>query len=775
MEKYEASMIAGIILGTVFKGSDYANLVNLVANLSFLSYSRENEFEADSLGIRFCYRAGYNPTKGLKIFKHFAELSGSGDYCDYFSTHPNPDSRIENAIALMNGIDQAGGVTAYDLQTAHYDYISVSGTWDTEYGKVMLTQDDADIYGLFEDKLLKFEGEITAKGVEIEWEDLRDQEKEGKALLALNKDGSIISGKWYLDGEGETSEEIAFNNRILYDGPNISANRYAALEFKGIDLEVAGAYFISKANDKYLTITGAKEGSTTFAQNEMERCRLSCLTPEEAEFEENWGYKTGAFTGVKEFSFDLPTEVITYADRAIECFELASAEDPENTDLLLEVGIARVWKEDIDGGLACFEKIIALDPGYTQAYINAGDCYLYRGDDVKAIGLYRDASAADPKNHVAYNRLGVYYYSKGQYEMALEQFQLAAKTNVKDYADYSNAALCYYKMGDMDKAQRQIDFATTFNEEYAPIFYYQGKLYMEKGEIGKAEKSFLKGIEVNRLHAGSYYELAQLYFDECHYQESRAYFSKYQYLFPSGSHNKDAEEHIIALNTLLGESDSVAMDPSDMIKTVEEVPEDNTGTAISVSGQNNTGSSGINASDSLGGDNLSPGVQTQTGSQPPPGDVSMAQPSDEEVVDMLVTPGVGVGLVVELGENVDDFKAILGEPDSVRPFEGGSVYYLYKDTQGLNIVCKEKTVDMIAVFGDNYKTEGDIRVGASAEKVMEVFGDNYLYEELVEGILPGTPEKDANLSYKLNYEGVSFVFDKENRVALIIFTSKGDK
>ncbi|MEQ8221602.1 MAG: M48 family metalloprotease, partial [Candidatus Eremiobacterota bacterium] len=476
MEKYETGLIVSIIFGTTMKGSDYAGIVASIASLSFLKYSRNDEIEADNFGFRFCYRTGYNPVKGLKVFKHFAELSGGGNKSDFLSTHPNPDSRIENAIKFMTAVDQAGGVVAYDLANKNYDYICVAGFWNSNIGKIMLVQDDADIYGICEDKLWKFEGKIKNKGLEIEWEDLRDENIKGTASLELKPDGSICSGKWYTGENQEVSQDATFTDRHLYDGPNRSANRYAGNEFKGIDLETAGTYFICKANDTYYNITGVKEGSATYAEEQLEICKKSCETPKELDFEENWGYKPGAFAGIKEFSFDLPGEVTFYANKALECFEIDVKQSPDDEDALLLLGVARVWKEDIDGGIKCFEDALIQDPSNEKACINAGDCYLWKKDEARALEYYKKAVTANPQSSTAYNRLGIYYYSKNQYREASEEFTEATKINVKDYCDYGNAALCYYKLGEFDKARRQLDFAATFNAEYAPVYYYQGRL-----------------------------------------------------------------------------------------------------------------------------------------------------------------------------------------------------------------------------------------------------------------------------------------------------------
>jgi predicted Zn-dependent protease len=61
-----------------------------------LPYSRTHEKEADELGLYFMAMAGFNPQEAPDFWKRMKEKSGGGGVPEFLSTHPNPDSRIEN-------------------------------------------------------------------------------------------------------------------------------------------------------------------------------------------------------------------------------------------------------------------------------------------------------------------------------------------------------------------------------------------------------------------------------------------------------------------------------------------------------------------------------------------------------------------------------------------------------------------------------------------------------------------------------------------------------
>jgi len=71
------------------------------AGLRFLetAYSRDQELEADKLGIRLVMAAGYKPEAATELFSRLAELNRSSDPAalgEYFSTHPSAEVRIRS-------------------------------------------------------------------------------------------------------------------------------------------------------------------------------------------------------------------------------------------------------------------------------------------------------------------------------------------------------------------------------------------------------------------------------------------------------------------------------------------------------------------------------------------------------------------------------------------------------------------------------------------------------------------------------------------------------
>ncbi len=100
---YGMSVLIGI-LGIALQGSDYASTVMSLAQVSAgllqLKFSRDQENEADALGVRFTYQTGYDPKGLLSIFEKFKSLE-RGMSVEWLSTHPLPDTRIRNVQQMI--------------------------------------------------------------------------------------------------------------------------------------------------------------------------------------------------------------------------------------------------------------------------------------------------------------------------------------------------------------------------------------------------------------------------------------------------------------------------------------------------------------------------------------------------------------------------------------------------------------------------------------------------------------------------------------------------
>ena len=82
-------------------GSQIALLIGQAVNMR---YGREDELEADRLGVQFMAEAGYDPRAMASVMQKLAQAAGAGGGPEFLSTHPNPENRVARIEAAIEAL-----------------------------------------------------------------------------------------------------------------------------------------------------------------------------------------------------------------------------------------------------------------------------------------------------------------------------------------------------------------------------------------------------------------------------------------------------------------------------------------------------------------------------------------------------------------------------------------------------------------------------------------------------------------------------------------------
>lgn len=99
--------IAASVLGAAgqYTDNDWLQVLGAGAQVGggvyLLKYGRDQESAADTLGLRYMTKVGYNPVGMLGVMKILKEASAGGAQPEWLSTHPLPDTRIERVTELI--------------------------------------------------------------------------------------------------------------------------------------------------------------------------------------------------------------------------------------------------------------------------------------------------------------------------------------------------------------------------------------------------------------------------------------------------------------------------------------------------------------------------------------------------------------------------------------------------------------------------------------------------------------------------------------------------
>jgi predicted Zn-dependent protease len=104
-QQYSRAQLAqfGVVLGGLFLGDLASGLAQFGVGMLFLSFSRDNERQADALGVEYSSKAGYDAAELARFFETLERMNPPADRSglpSWFSTHPSPVDR-EAAVRSM--------------------------------------------------------------------------------------------------------------------------------------------------------------------------------------------------------------------------------------------------------------------------------------------------------------------------------------------------------------------------------------------------------------------------------------------------------------------------------------------------------------------------------------------------------------------------------------------------------------------------------------------------------------------------------------------------
>jgi predicted Zn-dependent protease len=109
----------GMILSEDFR--KYAGLAQLGANMLFLKFSRDDERQADDLGVEYGSKSGYDTYRMASMFQTLERLNPSGSGLpDWFSTHPDPANRVTAVNNKTAEWRQKLNLTQYVIKRDNY-------------------------------------------------------------------------------------------------------------------------------------------------------------------------------------------------------------------------------------------------------------------------------------------------------------------------------------------------------------------------------------------------------------------------------------------------------------------------------------------------------------------------------------------------------------------------------------------------------------------------------------------------------------------------------
>jgi predicted Zn-dependent protease len=96
----------GLVVGSLASQriAQYAGAASQALSVLFLKFSRDNENQADELGVRYSSRANFDSREMANVMRLLDKLSGEsgGRLPEWLATHPNPGNRLEHINSMVS-------------------------------------------------------------------------------------------------------------------------------------------------------------------------------------------------------------------------------------------------------------------------------------------------------------------------------------------------------------------------------------------------------------------------------------------------------------------------------------------------------------------------------------------------------------------------------------------------------------------------------------------------------------------------------------------------
>jgi predicted Zn-dependent protease len=100
----------GMVVSPEFR--QVGDLAQQSLELLFLKFSRDDERQADDLGLRYTVRGGWDAREMPKVFavlKRVSEVAGAGRLPNWLATHPDPEARQERIRSALASVESGFG------------------------------------------------------------------------------------------------------------------------------------------------------------------------------------------------------------------------------------------------------------------------------------------------------------------------------------------------------------------------------------------------------------------------------------------------------------------------------------------------------------------------------------------------------------------------------------------------------------------------------------------------------------------------------------------
>lgn len=218
---------------------------------------------------------------------------------------------------------------------------------------------------------------------------------------------------------------------------------------------------------------------------------------------------------------------INKTEEAIKYYSKFIALNPDDLDILYNLGILYYKIKDFNKAINCFEKVLSLNINDIEACNNLvnvlfdlGTLLVNKKNLSEAILCYKKAVELQPDNAEAHYNLASAFREKELYTEAIKYYKKALEIK-PDFIDaYNNLGLALIKNNETEKAIKYYKKALEIKPDFIDAYNNLGVALDENGETEEAVFYFKKTLEFDKSHIEALNNLGKALFDMAEFEQS---------------------------------------------------------------------------------------------------------------------------------------------------------------------------------------------------------------------------------------------------------------
>lgn len=186
-----------------------------------------------------------------------------------------------------------------------------------------------------------------------------------------------------------------------------------------------------------------------------------------------------------QYFFDLKSPQL-----AIDYYEKALRDEPDNSDLLKKLGKAYAQISDNESAIEQFTRVLDIDPVDFDAHYNLGQLAIEQKTFIRALYFFKEAANIKPRHPFVHSNMGYVLFKMEDMEGALQEYKTALDLG-SDAIWLSSVAqtiatIAYKIFGDTEGALDHLQQSLHYNPDNRDALATMGDIYFENDYIEMA-------------------------------------------------------------------------------------------------------------------------------------------------------------------------------------------------------------------------------------------------------------------------------------------------